>query len=165
MFKKFLPHLLIDSVLELTPEKLCDLGLKHLLLDVDCTLKSYKEQEVGPEINFWLNNLKENGIGLCILSNGLGKRISRFAEKLGIPYIAPAFKPSAKGCLRAIRDNRFDPQKTAIVGDQLFADIWAGHRAGIFTIRVNPIRPHEEPWFARLKRPLEKVVFWLSGRD
>ncbi|MDO5580368.1 MAG: YqeG family HAD IIIA-type phosphatase [Planctomycetia bacterium] len=165
MFKRFLPHLFVDSVLELTPKRLLDSGIQSLLLDVDCTLKSYKEQEVGAEIRCWLENLKEQGIGLCIISNGLERRISPFARNLGIPFIACACKPSPKGCLRAIRENHFEPQKTAMVGDQLFSDIWAGRRAGIFTIRVEPIRPREEPWFARIKRPLEKLVLWLNPRE
>ena len=52
-------------------------------------------------------------------------------------------------------------ERAAMVGDQLFADILAGRLAGLFTILVRPTSP-EEPWFTRLKRPLERSVLrWI----
>jgi predicted HAD superfamily phosphohydrolase YqeG len=51
------------------------------------------------------------------------------------------------------------PSETAMVGDQLFADILAGRLAGIRTIHVRPIHPEEEPFFTRLKRGPERFIF------
>jgi predicted HAD superfamily phosphohydrolase YqeG len=45
-----------------------------------------------------------------------------------------------------------------VVGDQLFADVMAARLAGLASILVRPIHPEEEPWFTRLKRPLERVL-------
>ena len=50
-----------------------------------------------------------------------------------------------------------------MVGDQIFADVMAGRLAGLTTILVRPIQPNEEPWFARMKRPLERVVMKYAG--
>jgi len=44
-----------------------------------------------------------------------------------------------------------------MVGDQLFSDILAGRLAGLFTILVRPTSA-EEPWFTRIKRPVERRV-------
>ena len=41
------------------------------------------------------------------------------------------------------------PSQTAIVGDQLFADVMAGRLAGVRSILVDPIHPEEEPWWTR----------------
>jgi len=49
------------------------------------------------------------------------------------------------------------PEQTAIVGDQLFADVLAGRLAGLFTILVRPTSPSEPLW-TRVKRPLERRV-------
>lgn len=158
MIRLFLPHHRIGSVVELTPERLDELELSSLLLDVDCTLKHYRSSQLAPEILDWLSRTKERGIGLCLVSNGRGRRIRVFAESVGIPCIAPAFKPFPQGCRKAVRMLNFDPQRTAMVGDQIFADILAGRLAGLKTILVTPMRPDLEPWFARMKRPLERFV-------
>ena len=71
-------------------------------------------------------------------------------------------KPLPLGCRRAIREMGFEASRTAMVGDQLFADIVAGRLAGLTTILVDPIHPEEEPWFTRLKRGPEG---WLVAGE
>ncbi len=156
--KKLFPTYRVDSVLEITPSRLADWRIASLLLDVDCTLKRYSENELAPETFHWLETLQNAGIFLVLLSNGKKGRIGRFAEKYRLPFIAQAMKPLPNGCRRAVRQFRLDPASTAIVGDQIFADILAGNLAGLTTILVTPIHPEEEPWFTRLKRPLEKRI-------
>jgi HAD superfamily phosphatase (TIGR01668 family) len=158
MFQCFQPNLYIDSVLDLTPERLQKYDLKSLLLDVDCTLKNYRSQTIPPEILHWIETMKENGIGLCLVSNGRGERIRCSAEQVQLPFIAPAMKPLPFGCRTAIQTMNFDKKSTAMVGDQVFSDLLAGKFAGLFTILVVPMRPEEEPWFAKIKRPLERIV-------
>lgn len=163
MLELFRPHFCMNSVLEITPERLKEWGIESLLLDVDCTLKRYPSTEVEPEIGRWLMELRERKIPCCIVSNGLEDRIRRFAEKLRLPYIARAVKPFPWGVTRGIQAISAAPSKTAIVGDQLFADILAGRLAGITTILVEPIHPEEEPWYTRLKRKPEAwALKWLK---
>lgn len=156
-----LPHVHCRSVCELSPERLRGLGIDSVLVDVDCTLKRYRAEELPPETAEWLECLRKAGIGVCLVSNGVERRIGRLAERLGIPFVAQAMKPLPLGCLRAVRKMGFDRKRTAMIGDQLFADVWAGRLAGLKTILVEPIHPEEEPWFTRLKRPLER---WLVHR-
>ena len=152
----FSPNIAVDSVLQLSPQRLAELGLDSLLLDVDCTLKEYRSETVFPEIRAWLDQLRAAGIGLCLVSNGLGGRIGRLASSLNLPYISGACKPLPFGLRSALRKMNFDRGRTAMVGDQLFADILAARLAGIFSILVEPIHPEQEPWFTRVKRPLER---------
>jgi HAD superfamily phosphatase (TIGR01668 family) len=160
MFQYFHPNLYVDSVLDLTPKRLQQYALKSLLLDVDCTLKNYRSPNISQEISSWIEMMKENGIGLCLLSNGRHERIRCFAEQVQLPFVAPAMKPLPFGCRTAIQTMNFDKKSTAIVGDQVFADLLAGKLAGLFTILVVPILPEEEPWFAQIKRPLERIVLY-----
>lgn len=102
--------------------------------------------------------MKEREIGLCLVSNGRGPRIRRFAETVGIPFVAPALKPLPTGVRAALKEMGFEKKSTAMVGDQVFADILAGKWAGLFTILVTPLNPDQEPWFSRMKRPFEKLV-------
>jgi len=158
MFRLFQPHLRIESVTELTATRLEKLDLRSLLLDVDCTLKHYRDADIPSTIAGWLDSMKAANIGLCLVSNGRAPRIGRFAESIGIPFVAPAMKPLPFGCNTAIKSMGFDKKTTAMVGDQVFADLLAGKWAGLFTILVTPLSPEQEPWFARIKRPFEKLV-------
>jgi len=163
MFHLLTPNLRVESVLELTVDRLREMGIDGLLLDVDCTLKRYREKEVRPEVAQWLAALKVGGIGCCIVSNGRSHRIRYFADKLGLPFVAKALKPFPIGMHRAMEKMGFQPEHTAMVGDQVFADVLAGRWAGIKSILVRPIHPEEEHWYTRIKRPLER--FLLARMD
>ena len=158
MFNWLQPNLILDSVQDITPELLQQHGLRSLLLDVDSTLKRYRATEIPSGTVRWIESLQETEIGFCILSNGREHRIRPIAEQIGIPFIAPAMKPTPFGCQTAIKTMGFDPKSTAMVGDQVFADILAGKLCNIFTILVTPIHPEEEHWYTRIKRPFEKWV-------
>lgn len=157
MFKSVTPHLRLTSILDLNASRLSDLGIRHLLVDMDCTLKDYRAAMVGAEAIEWSRQLRGEGISLCVFSNGGAHRISRLSAALGVPFIAKALKPFPFGCRRATRELGFDSKHTAVVGDQVFADVMAGRLAGMFTILVTPTTT-DEPWFTRLKRPLERWV-------
>ena len=152
------PHLRVSSVTQLSLARLGDLGLDSLLLDADCTLTRYGVCEVGAEVAAWLAQARQGGIGLCLLSNGMGGRIRRLAERLDLPFVARACKPLPWGCWAAIRKMGFNPARTALVGDQIFADVMAARLAGVTAILVEPMHPEDEPWLTRLKRRPERFV-------
>ncbi len=154
----FQPDLFVNSVVELSPEPLREHGLRTLLLDVDCTLKRYRCETVEPEVAQWMDVMRQHGIELCLISNGKGPRIKRFADSIQVPYVAQALKPLPWGCQKALRLLNVEKKSTAMVGDQVFADLLAGKFAGLFTVLVRPIHPEEEQWFTRMKRPFEKLV-------
>jgi HAD superfamily phosphatase (TIGR01668 family) len=149
------PHLQLDSVLELEPARLRQLGLRGLLLDVDCTLKDHCATAFSPEVAAWVRTLKAEGFGLCLLSNGRPGRIGGLAQALDVPFVARAFKPLPFACRAGLSLLGLPAAQVAVVGDQLFADVMAGRLAGLFTILVRPTSP-EEPWFTRVKRPFER---------
>ena len=163
MFHFLTPHYRVASVLELSASRLRELGLQSLLLDADGTLKRYDCPECAPGVAQWLDSLRQAGFGLCLVSNGLGERIGRFADSLRLPFVAKALKPLPLGCRRAMRKMGFRRHSTAMVGDQLFADTLAGRLAGLTTILVDPIHPEEEPWFTRLKRGPERWLLRGTG--
>ncbi len=154
------PTIRVERVEELTAERLQGWGLRWLLLDVDCTLTRYQRRDVEPSVAAWLDALRAAGIGLCLVSNGLGQRIHEFAQRLDLPCVSRAMKPLPAGVWWAMRRLAARRAETAMVGDQLFADVLAGQLAGVRTILVRPIHPEEEPWFTRLKRGPER---WLLG--
>lgn len=156
------PHLQVCKALDLGVADLRQLGLDGLLLDLDCTLKDHGASEFSAPVKAWVKSLQAAGIRLCLLSNGERRRVGGLARQLGLPFEALAFKPLPVGCLRAVRRLGLARRRVGVVGDQLFADVLAGRLAGLFTILVRPTSPHE-PWFTRLKRPVERrVLRWLA---
>src|SRR5262245_43750068 len=162
MLSLITPHLHLPSVLELTPERVRELNLDGLLLDVDCTLKNYHATSFRAEVVSWVKSMNAGGIRLCMLSNGKAGRIGRLAALLDIPFVAKAFKPLPFGCHAGLKKLGLPASRAGVVGDQIFADILAGRLAGLFTILVTPTSP-EEPWFTRVKRPFERCVLrWMN---
>jgi HAD superfamily phosphatase (TIGR01668 family) len=151
------PHWRLDHVLELDADRLRALGIDALLLDVDGTLKDHGAPGFSAEVIAWAKLLRGGGIGLCLLSNGRSPRIGALARRLDVPFVARAFKPLPFGCRSAIGRLGLDRRRVALVGDQVFADVMAGRLAGVSTILVRPTSP-VEPWFTRIKRPLERRV-------
>ncbi len=158
MFGLVTPHYRVSGVQELTPERLRQWGLCTLLLDVDCTLTRYRREDAPAEVAAWIGELRVAGVGVCLVSNGMGRRIHRFAERLGLPCVCQAMKPLPWGVWSAMQKLHATARQTAMVGDQLFADVMAGRMAGVRTILVDPIHPEEEPWLTRLKRGPERFV-------
>ena len=149
------PHLCVESVLDISVERLRSLNIQWLLLDVDSTLKRYREEMPGTAIMTWVSRIRAEGIGVCLFSNGGTQRIGLIAEKLGVPFVSKACKPLPLRCGTAIQYLKASWDQTALVGDQIFADVLAGRLAGLLTILVRPMHPEDEPRYTRIKRPLE----------
>jgi uncharacterized protein len=164
MFHLFAPHYRVAGVEELTPERLRQWGLRALLLDVDCTLTRYRRREVSAAVETWIEEVRAAGVALCLVSNGMARRIQGFAAQLGLPYVSQAMKPLPRGIWSALRKLQSAPSQTAMVGDQLFTDVMAARLAGIRSILVEPIHPEEEPWYTRLKRRPQRFLLRRMDR-
>lgn len=151
-----IPDRILPGFQALTPALLKESGIRCLLSDIDNTLVTYDDARPTGELLAWLSSLKENGITVIFLSNNNEARVSLFAEGLGFAYYAKARKPFAKKARLALSQAGFAPEESALLGDQLFTDIWAGkalHLAATFL--VPPIRD-KKSLFVRAKRLLEK---------
>ena len=134
------PDFLFESIYTIDIQRLRARGIKLLLADLDNTLVSYSMKVPTEEVKAWRGKLEKAGITLFILSNSRKPgRAQRFAEALGVPYQGHAGKPKAKGFYKAMERMDAKPEETAIVGDQIFTDIWGGNNAGVTTLMVKPI--------------------------
>ena len=158
MLNFLFPDYRFDNITQIHSQWLKEEEIYCILLDVDCTIKYYSSKTILPEIAEWLERKRKQGIQFCLLSNGRRHRIEELADDLDLPFLAPAYKPFPSSCRKAMRMLYVDPRYTALVGDQIFTDVVAANLAGIRSILVNPLRPQEEPIFARVKRPFERIV-------
>lgn len=151
------PSIYIENIKKITLELLKEKKIKGLILDIDNTLIDY-DKNLLEGTKEWCDNLKENDIKLCILSNtNKVKKVEKVAKILNLEYIYFAHKPSKKGFLKAQKLLGLNKEEIAIVGDQIFTDVWGGNRVGMYTILTKPI-DKRDILLTRLKRPFEKIV-------
>lgn len=162
-----LPWRQVDSIFELTGEGLARAGIRFLMADLDNTLCPYSVHEPSPALRAWLDDLKDHGVTLFLLSNSRKpRRPAHFAQALGIDYLGHAGKPKTGGFFRAMAGQNVTAGECAMVGDQIFTDILGANRAGIRSILVKPISLSGNPgrylryWAELPMRFLSKDRVW-----
>lgn len=156
------PDAWVTRVEDLTPAWLARRGIRTLLVDVDNTLAEWRAWQLPAASVAWIERLRSHGIRVCLLSNSRKPRRVRYlAEVHGLPFVAWAGKPRRRGFRRAIAHlGLASPEGVAMVGDQLFTDIYGARRAGVYAILVEPLSPSE---FAGTKL-IRKLERWLLPR-
>ncbi len=151
------PKLYLNSVTEISIETLEKYHLKGLILDVDNTLIDIN-RNMPEGIPEWIENLKKQGISLCIVSNTNHKdKVEEVAKKLEIPYIYFAKKPLKGGFKRAKAILKLENEQIGVVGDQIMTDIIGANRSNMFPILVKPI-DEKDIWITKVKRPIENKI-------
>lgn len=157
MSLNFVPDYRFSTFDEVSAEFLIKLGIKGILLDIDNTLEPYEHPDPGDRVIAWLKMLDDAGIKHAIVSNNNKERVEKFNENLKMPAYFKAGKPFKKNLVRAMGDMGTDKTNTALMGDQVFTDVWAAHNAGLVAILVPPINDKRDP-LTRFKRLLEKPI-------
>ena len=151
----FTPDFMFAHYWEVTPSFLAEQGIRALLIDIDNTLAPYEMPDPDDRIRAWFAELKENGIQASLVSNNHAPRVERFNETLGLPAYPDSGKPKRKTLLLAMNHMGVSPSETAMLGDQLLTDAYAGKHLGLRAIIVPPIKDKTNAFF-RFKRLLER---------
>ena len=153
----FLPDIFAETVFDIDTEALKNQGIKGFIFDIDNTLATYAMPVADEKTAEWLKNLEKSGFGIFIVSNNDKERVRIFAENVGVPYFGKALKPLDFYLRAACRRMGIKPKETALVGDQLFTDIWGGNLLKMKTILVKPISEVEDG-FVKFKRQFERRI-------
>ena len=151
------PDAMFEKFDDITPEFLLSKNITALLIDIDNTLAPYEQAEPDENIVAWVNSLRENGIGLALISNNHADRVELFNSELKYFATWDSGKPFIKCHKRAMAELGTDRDSTAVIGDQIFTDVWSGKRLGLYAILVKPIKD-KTSLFNRSKRALEKPI-------
>jgi len=151
------PDLRFATVEHIDVPTLATRGITGVLADLDGTLVGDHQSEVAGSVTAWVGGLRAAGIGVCIVSNSGPARVAPVAAALDVPYVAHAAKPLRRGIDAGLRALARPANDVALVGDQLFTDVWGGRRSHLLTILVEP-RSADQTLLTRLKRPLERLV-------
>ena len=145
-----IPRYSYKKVTDISTDFFRDLGVELLLLDLDNTIVPYEKKTLPDEVASWIQEIKKAGIKICLLSNNrFSSRVGRFADDMEAEYICPAKKPSAVSVHRALALHDMRPEKAALVGDQIFADVIAANSAGVVSIAVRPMDMKNPIWAVR----------------
>lgn len=162
--KCFLPSQKFDSIFDIPLRELIASGIKGLIFDLDNTLTEWNK-ELSSETTAWLKDAKNIGFKLCFVSNNSDIRVREVADVVDVPFVARAGKPLRRSFRKAMGLMRTTTDTTAVVGDQIFTDIWGGNRLGLLTILVSPISS-KEFLGTRVVRLLENILLkWSSRRS
>ncbi len=153
----FLPDIFAETVFDIDVDALKKEGIKAFVFDIDNTLATYAMPVADEKTAKWLSDLKESGFDMFIVSNNNRERVQIFSEALNIGYFSKALKPLDIFLRKACKNMGVKPRETALVGDQLFTDIWGGNLIGMKTILVKPISEVEDG-FVRFKRRFERRI-------
>lgn len=151
------PTIILKSVFDIDAQVLLKHNIKALLLDVDNTLAIHRTDLPVKGITEWIEKMKAAKIKLYILSNAKPKRLTRFANNVGLDFFYLSLKPLPFKINKAVKIIDVDKKSTAIVGDQLFTDVLAGKLAGVKTIWVDIFQPETSLSF-KIKRKIEGFV-------
>ena len=154
------PDYYYDTVFDIPYDKLWQKEIRGLIFDLDNTLAPYSEKRPSAKVVALVKRLQRMGFKVCLLTNNTNKRLDLFAKPLGLPGIANAAKPLARGIRKSMKQMGTKRGYTAIIGDQILSDVWGGKNAGLTTVLVKPIS-NKDFFFVRFKRVIEG---WLLKR-
>lgn len=149
------PDFMFGHYWEITPEFLAANGIRALLIDIDNTLAPYEMPDPDERIRAWFSALAKAGISAALVSNNHALRVERFNQTLGLIAYPDSGKPGKKNLLRAMKELGVTGAETAVLGDQLLTDCYAGKRLGLRALIVPPIKDKTNLFF-RFKRLLER---------
>ena len=156
-----MPDHFVSSVLDITPERLDEMGFSSMLLDLDNTLLPRGEDDIPAEIRDWCSTIAGSGIGVCLVSNNWQGRIQQVAGDLGFHLVSKAVKPLPPAFLLGMRRLNSRPRDTVMVGDQYFTDVLGARIVGMTSIMVRPLVEHDLPHTLML-RHVERLI--MRGR-
>ena len=159
----FTPDYMFATFDAVTPAFLHSLGMRALLIDIDNTLAPYEEPDPNERVLAWFAELEKNGIKAALVSNNHAPRVERFNKSLGLIAYPDSGKPGRKTLERAMKELGVTHTETAMLGDQILTDCFAGKHIGLCAIIVPPIKDKTNLFF-RFKRLVERPAIRKYAR-
>lgn len=165
MLNRCRPDIILGRLEDLNQDELAERGIRGLILDLDNTLCPWQSREVSPGRREWIEQARQR-FAICILSNTIkGQRLCDVGKSLNLPTVARwgiGRKPFSGGIKAALKITGTSASQTAIIGDQIFADILGGNKMGLLTVWIPPLE-QQEFLSTRCIRGAERLVLARLG--
>ncbi len=155
--KRFTPDFYYETLEKISVSMLKQKQIKGLILDIDNTLVPPHTPICDARAKQFVENMQKD-FKVCIVSNNIYERARRFAVSFPVDFVCDGNKPAKKPFRLALAKLQLEPQQVAVIGDQIFTDVWGAKRMGMLSVLVEPICS-EEGKFIKLKRIFEKMVY------
>ena len=154
--KKFVPDLICESVFAVDLDKLKERQISGLLVDIDNTLVPWGEPQMEEAFVDWVKRALQEGFQICLVSNAKHDRpkLCRPSGYSGSRHGFKAAGPRPQGMALL----GLAPNQVAVIGDQLFTDVFGGNRLGLYTILINPLSTNELDT-TKLMRSIERSLW------
>ena len=149
------PDYMFGHYYEITPDFLESIGVRALLIDIDNTLAPYEMPDPDDRIREWFSELEKSGVSVALISNNHAPRVERFNKTLGLLAYPDSGKPKRRTLETAMGKLGVKHAETAMLGDQLLTDCYAGKHIGLRALIVPPIKDKTTLFF-RFKRWCER---------
>lgn len=142
----YVPDFTADSVLDIDFTALKKLGIKHLLIDLDLTLRKKMTRKLEPAtIKFLAGIMKRHGFkSLNIASNNM-LDLSGYGNSINAKVFQPFWKgawivrkPNKLFYARILETLKANHEECVMIGDKLHGDVYGGNVSGLTTVLVKP---------------------------
>lgn len=149
----YLPDFVADGILKVDFELLRSIGVKHLLIDLDQTLRQAYSRKLDNEVIEFFATLMQKGAfkSVNIVSNN-NRNLERYSKPLNARVFQPFWqkgrmirKPGAKFYLKVLDELGIKPEEAVMIGDKVRLDVAGANRVGIRTVLVR--RRGRDYWF------------------
>lgn len=151
------PDFYVSRLIHIPIEYLEAKEIKGVIIDLDNTIAPWDSDVIAEKFAQWLQDVLICNIKIILVSNNKKNRVAAFSQLIGVPYIASAGKPLKKSFIRAKKILDLPSHRMAVIGDQLFTDVFGGNRMGFHTILVQPMA-NKEFIGTQVLRKFEKFV-------
>lgn len=142
----YIPDFFADSITDVDFGLLHKIGLRHVFLDVDQTLRrAYSSSLEAEVIDFFVDLKKKNWFESITLVSNNNFNLSHYSEPLGAVVFQPFWskrrmvrKPNPEFYEHVLKQLDIKPGQTVMIGDKVKFDIAGAKRVGLYTVLVNP---------------------------
>ena len=145
------------SIFEIDIDFFKKYNVKTLLMDLDNTLDSYRLYTPTDRAREFIQKLIDNDITPFIISNNKGKRVSSYANALGIEYLHSSAKPFGFRIKKLIKERNWNVDELMMVGDQMLTDCGMANSANIRMILTDKI-VKEDQWTTHFNRLFDRPM-------
>ena len=157
MFNRFIPFAHAQSIYEIPVDFYIKNNVKVLLMDLDNTLDSYRLYEPTERAVQLVEEIKKAGIVPIVVSNNRGKRVSTYANALGVEYIHSARKPFSGRIKKFLKEKNVPVENSMLVGDQMMTDVLAAKGALLRIVLTEKI-VKEDQWTTHINRLFDRPI-------
>lgn len=155
--KHLFPDYIYKSVTDIDFTLLYQKGIRGIIFDIDNTLVPYNQPDATQKEIDIIDRAKKAGLMVAFASNNSQDRVKKFNDKFGLFAIHRANKPFIHSFKKIAENMELSHKSIAVIGDQIFTDVYGANRCNMVSVLVNPIESKEN-WFFKIKRGFEKLI-------